>query len=154
MNTKFRVYRSVSVTYLKAVIIAFPAVAFWLGNETGQSWLYGVGVLCIILAGCIYAMLSASVTVSQEGIRLRRLGRSIEIRWEELRSLCRAVATPVGYTEPVRIWLFSRKEVDLYAIENAQSLPEPSPDLIFVTEQPGLLEALRCFAPPQLRNGL
>ena len=154
MKTRFRVYRSVSVTYVKAVMIGLPAVPFWLAHETGLSWLYGVGVLCIILAGCSYAMFSASVTVSQEGIRLHRLGKPIEVRWEELQSLCRAVAVPMGYTEPVHIWLFSRKEIDLYAIENARSLPAPSQDLIFVTEQPGLLDALRCFVPPKLRNDL
>lgn len=154
MKQKFSVYRSPSVTYVRIMMVVMVFLAFWLAYKTRIPWMYVIALPAIVTTAQIYALFDASVTVSETGLCHRSKGKQTILTWNEIAFVRTAVLTPMGYSGPVRLYLFSSHPINLHAIETSKTLPQASQDLIFVTDQPHLMEALQKYIPAEKQKYL
>lgn len=140
----FLVFRSPAYAYARCVLPALPVLCALEGWWAEAYFLYAVAGVALVLAVFFLTLLSATVQIHEDGLRLRKgFGRTAEMRWEDV--LCCGVFRKQlpGIIGASCCIYFSKKSFSYRQVKSQSTLPPLSKDLIFLYVQPGIYEAMQ-----------
>ena len=141
----FLVYRSVSHSYLRTVLILLPLLMLYLALDTQLSFLFFVTAGVLIICFPFLAMLFAILRVDSRGVHLLRLfRRSISLVWEDIHFHGELCCPYLGSSMPAQLYYVSRQPVSPSTVDS-NALPKLTTDFLYATMQPMLAETIAYY---------
>ena len=141
----FLVYRSVSHSYLRTVLILLPLLMLYLALDTQLSFLFFVIAGVLIICFPFLAMLFAILRVDSRGVHLLRLfRRSISLVWEDIHFHGELCCPYLGSSMPAQLYYVSRQPVSPSTVDS-NALPKLTADFLYATMQPKLAETIAYY---------